>query len=1142
MANLLFSHLQKDSTLAAVERHLQQNEAVSLSGLQVPFMGIVGALWMQKLNRPAIFIVPDEGGAEKIVASLCAFFDQNEIFLLPAQDLLLDHYTAAANDTAHRRLQILSAALDGKVKAMVMTPDGFASLCPSPDDIRDRHLILRAGETLEQQTLLTFLQENGYHRVDMVEGSGTFSVRGSIVDIFDPAYDAPIRVDFFDDQIDLLGFFDSVTQRKTEEPDFIRLGTASARRSESKARKELLQGLYNMKERVKDSALRQSIERDIDLLRHNLPVGGIDRYLPLLHPSLYTPTDFLQNALLFLCESERIKEGFDFLEWQFAEDCKRLMEAGEPMAEGAFFVTFDDLLQKAEETGSVQMSLLSCHAPSTVAYEIRLQHDPLSWKNLQETASEMRRFLKEGYTVFCAAATDSRMQQISEWMHENDIPFIKEKVKQKTVTLLPLSVMGGAALLDSKVVLAGDVVQKKGTRPSRRRTPMGEKIKSYEDINPGDLVVHIHHGIGVYQGIRRIDNHGIIKDYLTISYDKGDTLYIPATQLDMVSKYMGAGENKAVKLSRLGSPQWEKTKQKARAEAEVLAKELIALYAKRLGAEGHAFPADTDWQKQFEDNFPYAETEDQIRCVEEIKTDMQAPHPMDRLLCGDVGFGKTEVALRAVFKAVGDSKQAAILVPTTLLSEQHFQTLTSRFVGFPIRAAVLNRFKSAAAVRETLRALRTGEIDVVIGTHRLLQKDVQFKDLGLLVVDEEQRFGVKHKEAIKELSLGVDVLTLSATPIPRTLNMALSGIRDMSIIEEPPADRHPVSTYVLAYDPTVVIGAIRREMRRHGCVYYVKNDIERLDSIAFRLSEQIPGARIAIAHGQMKGSEIEKIWEDVLAHKVDILLCTTIIETGIDVPFTNTLIIEDADHMGLAQLHQLRGRIGRSNQRAFAYLTYRPDKQPGEIAAKRLTTIREFTEFGSGFKIAMRDLEIRGAGSVLGERQHGHINTVGYDLYMQILAEAVRAQKGELPKKQTECSVDLSLSAFLPETYIEHDESRIDIYKKIAAVSSAEEAADITDELCDRFGEPPQSVQNLISIALLRGSARSVGICDIKQKADRVLLYFEQYDMETLSKTVAHFPRKLLLSIGDKPYITLRLDEGTDILAQIQPILDHLRQ
>jgi len=685
-----------------------------------------------------------------------------------------------------------------------------------------------------------------------------------------------------------------------------------------------------------------------------------------------------------------------------------------------------------------------------------------------------------------------------------------------------------------KLVIVSDAVRKKQLSRTKKRQ-QGEKINSFDDIAIGDLVVHHAHGIGVYRGIKQITTNGVTKDYLVISYDKGDTLYVPCPQLDLISKYIG-GDPSKVKLSRLGTSAWEKAKNKVRDESKVLAKELIELYAKRLNANGYAFSPDSDWQYEFEQRFEYEETDDQLECVKEIKRDMESPHPMDRLLCGDVGVGKTEVALRAAFKAVLDGKQVAILVPTTILANQHYNTVVERFKGFPVTVSVMSRFKSRAEQKRTVDALTAGEVDIVIGTHRLLQKDIVFKDLGLLIVDEEQRFGVKHKDKIKELAIGVDVLTMSATPIPRTLNMAMSGIRDISIIEEAPSDRLPVMTYVLEYNFDTLKQAILREIRRNGCVFYLKNDIDELDKISEHISTLIPTARIMTVHGKMSAQEIEKAWQSVCEHKVDILLCTTIIETGIDVSFANTLIIEDADRMGLAQLHQIRGRVGRSSRRAYAYLTYRKDKVPNEIAAKRLVTIKEFTEFGAGLKIAMRDLEIRGAGSLLGERQSGNMMSVGYDTYMDILKNVILTEQGESVQPKPDCTIDVSINAYIPETYITSERTRIDIYKKIAAINSKQRYNDVEDELEDRFSKPPQSVINLMRISLVRNMARSLNIRDIKQKADNLVFFFTALSDETVFNLTKIYKNRLLYTTGDKPYITLKPNDNP------QPVIERMEE
>ena len=648
----------------------------------------------------------------------------------------------------------------------------------------------------------------------------------------------------------------------------------------------------------------------------------------------------------------------------------------------------------------------------------------------------------------------------------------------------------------------------------------------------GDYVVHENHGIGRFAGIVRMQVDGFDKDYIKISYAGTDSLYVPATQLDLVSKYTGGGEEKPVRLSKMGGAEWAKTRSRAKASARDMADRLIKLYAQRQRLPGHAFSPDSEWQREFEENFPFTETDDQLKCVAEIKADMESSVPMDRLLCGDVGFGKTEVALRAVMKCVLDGKQAAILVPTTVLAQQHYQTALQRFFGFPVNIAVLSRMGSSAQSGRVLAELASGACDLVIGTHRLLSKDVKFKNLGLLVVDEEQRFGVTHKEQLKELSRGVDVLTLSATPIPRTLNMAMSGIRDMSTIEEPPEDRQPVQTFVLEHDWGVVSDAIRRELQRGGQVYYLHNRIEDIERTARKLRELVEDATIAVAHGQMDRNMLASVMDAVVSGQTQILVCTTIIETGIDIPNVNTLIIEDADKLGLAQLHQIRGRVGRSTRRARAYLTFRRDKVLTELAEKRLNAIRDFAAFGSGMKIAMRDLEIRGAGSLLGAEQSGHMIDVGYDMYMKLLSEAVLEARGIPVPQRAECSADLAVAANIPERYIASAEQRMDVYRRIALIRTEEEADDLTDELIDRFGDPPPSVNALIHIALLRGEAGKAGVTDISQKQGQIVFTVRDFDMAKVSALYAReeYRGRLRVEAGTKPRLSLKIRAKNRVL------------
>ncbi len=700
----------------------------------------------------------------------------------------------------------------------------------------------------------------------------------------------------------------------------------------------------------------------------------------------------------------------------------------------------------------------------------------------------------------------------------------------------------GLEYTDGKIAILteGAPAARKKLRP--KAATSRQKLETFTDLSQGDLVVHEQHGIGRYVAMVKMVTDGVEKDYLKIAYAGADVLYVPATQLNLVSKYIGAGDNpETKKLSRLGGDSWEKAKRKAKGAAKDLAKGLIQLYAQRQRTPGYAFSPDSPWMKEFEEQFEYTETDDQLRCIAEIKKDMETARPMDRLLCGDVGYGKTEVAFRAIMKCVLDGKQAAILVPTTVLARQHFLTAKRRFERYPVVIETVSRFRTPAQIKDILRRLGEGKIDLLVGTHRLLQKDVIFKDLGLLVVDEEQRFGVTHKEKLKELSKQVDVLTLSATPIPRTLNMALSGIRDMSTLEEPPVDRQPVQTYVLEHDWSALTDAIRRELERGGQVYYLHNRVETIARTASRLGQMLgEDVNIAIAHGKMTQEEINDVMSRMTDGEVDVLVCTTIIETGIDIPNANTLIIEDADKMGLAQLHQIRGRVGRSTRRAYAYLTYRPGKVLTEVAAKRLGAIREFAEFGSGFKIAMRDLEIRGAGNVLGPEQSGFLMSVGYDMYLQLLEDAVLEEQGRTAEKKTECQADLTVVASIPDRYVPMPEQRMDLYRRIARIQNEEEADDLVDELIDRYGDPPRPVNNLITVALLRATAAGLGITELTQRGMNLNLTLGNMDFARVSALCAQdkYKGRLLFSAGEKPYLSLRLKKGEDVLRLGQKLLE----
>ena len=769
--------------------------------------------------------------------------------------------------------------------------------------------------------------------------------------------------------------------------------------------------------------------------------------------------------------------------------------------------------------------------------------------SLETAVTDLEHYRSSGSAVLVLCGGETRAKNLHRLLEEKGIPATLDlsgaampAAGEVRLSLGALSAGSEWPALKLAVLTEGQLTAPAMRKRQRvKKDSNRQKLQSYTDLSPGDLVVHEHHGVGRFVGIQRMPVDGVEKDYIKIDYAGGDCLYVPVTQLDLVSKYIGGGEDtERTKLNKLGGAEWTRQKTKAKKAAKDLARGLIALYAERQKRPGFAFSPDSPWQREFEESFDYTETDDQLRCIAEIKADMEKPRPMDRLLCGDVGYGKTEVAFRAMMKCVLDGKQAAVLVPTTVLARQHYLNALRRFQKYPVNIDVVSRFRTPTQMKETLRKVENGGVDILIGTHRLFNKDVKFKDLGLLVVDEEQRFGVQHKEKLKETFRQVDVLTLSATPIPRTLNMAMSGIRDMSTLEEPPADRLPVQTYVLEHNWPVVADAMRRELERGGQVYYLHNRVETIDRTAARIQQMLgETAAVGVAHGKMSQEAIDDVMSRMTDGELNVLVCTTIIETGIDLPNANTLIIEDADHLGLAQLHQLRGRVGRSNRRAYAYLTYRRGKVLTEVAAKRLAAIREFAEFGSGFKIAMRDLEIRGAGNVLGPEQSGFMLSVGYDMYLKLLEEAVLTEQGQTPPKRTECSADLSVAASIPDRYVPSPEQRMDLYRRIAAIRDESEADDLVDELIDRYGEPPRTVNNLISVALLRAAASQAGVTDIAQKKGQLVFTLDQFNLEQFSALCADpkFKDRLLLIPGDVPRFTLRLRSGDEPLRTAQALI-----
>ena len=1121
----------------------------AVSGLAAVHRAHFAAGLRAKAGRRVVVVCADEGEAQRFAEDLHAFTGE-QVLTLPSREFTFHDAAVVSRQWEHRRLSALRALAMGETDLVVTTPEALLQrTLPSALLLQTVHT-LRVGEVHDLTELAETLTAAGYVRCDQVEGVGQFALRGGILDLFSPACDQPIRCEFFGDEIDAMGTFDPATQRRVENRqicDILPVAEVLPQLSPGgfSGLTEALERLISQEKTAKGdhNPLIATLSQDRERLSQGLSFPAMDRYLSLVYPELATAADYLpEDAVVCLSESPRVAERARNYLWRMEEDVKTLLESGLVAGSLARFTrTFEELMDRLSDWPVVYLDTFTSNTyplrPRSLL-DVLTKQLPSYGASLETAAADLEHYQKAGFATVVLASAERRCLDLQAMLRERKVrTAVDFQLHELPGPGKAVICLGGLSAgfeypgASAAVLTEGRAIPARKVRS--KRDSSRQKLASYADLSPGDLVVHEHHGIGRYVGMVKMSTDGVQKDYVKIAYAGSDVLYVPATQLDLVSKYIGSGDDtEHKKLNKLGGTDWEKTKTRAKKAVQDLAKGLIQLYAQRERLPGHAFAPDSPWMREFEDQFEYTETDDQLRCIQDIKRDMETPKPMDRLLCGDVGYGKTEVAFRAIMKCVLDGKQAAILAPTTVLARQHYLSARRRFAKFPVEIDVVSRFRTPAQMRQTLMDLRAGKVDLLIGTHRLFNKDVQFKDLGLLVVDEEQRFGVQHKEKLKELSKQVDVLTLSATPIPRTLNMALSGIRDMSTLEEPPQDRQPVQTYVLEHDWSVLSDAMSRELERGGQVYYLHNRVETIDRTAGRIQAMLPEARVAVAHGKMTQEAINDVMSQMTDGEVDILVCTTIIETGIDIPNANTLIIEDADKMGLAQLHQLRGRVGRSARRAFAYMTYRKGKVLTEIQTKRLAAIREFAEFGSGFKIAMRDLEIRGAGNVLGPEQSGFLVSVGYDMYLKLLEEAVLEEKGELPQLPAECAADLTVAASIPDKYVPSPEQRMDLYRRIARIRSESDADDLVDELIDRYGDPPRTVNNLISVALLRAAAAGCGISEIAQKGERLLFVFSQVDFGKVSALCGStaYRGRLLFSAGEKPHLALKLKKGEDPL------------
>ena len=1094
-----------------LEKRLKKNRGVLLLSGCVDSQKVHAAssLW-QGFPRRVILTYSEQKARE--IYEDCRYFDR-EAVLYQAKDFLFFHADIQGNLLVQQRVRALQALLTKKEVTVITTFDGLMDRLRPLERVKEEILTIGQDSIVEIEALAKKLVRLGYERTGQVEAPGQFAVRGGIVDIFALTEEAPWRIEFWDDEVDSIRSFDAESQRSMENLEEIVIYPAA----------EPVPG-------EKEEA-----------------VSFLD----------YFDTE---ETVFFLDEPTRLLEKGRTVEKEFEESMANRAERGETLPEEArLLYGSEEIVARLNRKNCVALCLMEQKAPEWEVkerYQVEARSVNPYNNSFEMLVKDLKRWKREKYSVILMCASGTRAKRLAADLQEQELNSFYCEDPDRVVNPSEIMVVHGSLhrgyeypLLRFAVLSETDIFGRERKKRKKKKVYEGQKIQSFSELKPGDYVVHENHGLGIYRGIEKVEVDKVMKDYIKIEYAKGGNLYILATQLEMIQKYAGSDARKP-KLNRLGGSEWTRTKSRVRGAVQEVAKDLVQLYAARQQKDGYAYGPDTVWQTEFEELFPFEETADQQLAIEATKKDMESTKIMDRLICGDVGYGKTEIAIRAAFKAVQENKQVVYLVPTTILAQQHYNTFVQRMKDFPVRVDLLCRFRTPAEQKKTIADLKKGFVDIVIGTHRVLSSDVEFKDLGLLIIDEEQRFGVAHKEKIKKLKENIDVLTLTATPIPRTLHMSLIGIRDMSVLEEAPQDRLPIQTYVMEYDSEMVRAAISRELGRGGQVYYVYNRVNNIAEVTAQIAELVPEANVAFAHGQMKEHELEKIMYDFISGEIDVLVSTTIIETGLDISNVNTMIIHDADNLGLSQLYQLRGRVGRSSRTAYAFLMYRKDKMLKEVAEKRLGAIREFTELGSGFKIAMRDLEIRGAGNLLGEQQHGHMQAVGYDLYCKMLNEAVKEEKGTaLPEDSFETMVDMELDAYIPDTYIWNESQKLDIYKRIAGIESWEECEDMQDELLDRFGDLPRPVQNLLAVADLKVKAHHVYVKELVERPDEIRLVL--YEKARLNPAafpafIESFGGRMKFVTGEKPALYYRRKknsrgEETDAMKLLGEILENMQ-
>ena len=1150
-----------------IKKHLTSGRGV------IQLSGCIDAI------KPYLIQGLSQGGAVKLLVTFSEqkakelvedykVFDKNVVYY-PAKDVLFYQADIRGNLLTRERLSVIKQLRTTPGLTVVTTFDSLMDRLLLPEILYSHVLEIHSGDTLDMNQLPVQLVEMGYVKRAQVDTPGQFAVRGGIIDIFPLSEDVPVRIELWDDEVDSIRSFDAESQRSIETLDEVEIYPATEIIMSKEVLKKGLSGIWADGERIKKEfydrgkpeeayRIKQAVEELEEALVHGLEYTSAESFLTYFYKETATFLDYVQdaNGVIFLDEPARLGEKGRTIETEYRESMKQRLEKGYFLpGQADAIISASEVMASLERKCCVALTTLELSTNDVhIEKDIHIQTKSINAynKSFDLLVKDLTLLKKKNYRVVLASGSRTRAQRIAEDLRDQGLnaiynedwnhPFLQGEIlvcygKLKRGFELPL--------VNFALISESDIFGEEKKKKRSGRLKDGERIRDFAELRIGDYVVHENHGLGIYRGIEKVEVEKIVRDYIKIEYDKGGVLYIQASNLEMLQKYAGA-DAKKLKLNRLGGQEWHKTKTRVRGAVREIAKDLVQLYAIRENIQGYSYSKDSVWQQEFEEMFPFEETEDQVLAIDATKRDMESKRTMDRLVCGDVGFGKTEIAIRAAFKAVQDSKQVVYLVPTTILAQQHYDNFAQRMKDFPIRVDLLCRFRTPAQQKKTLADLKNGNVDIVIGTHRLLSQDVGYKDLGLLIIDEEQRFGVVHKEKIKQLKNQVDVLTLTATPIPRTLHMSLIGIRDMSLLEEPPVDRMPIQTYVMEHNEELIREAINRELARNGQVYYVFNRVKQIAEVADRIAALVPDATVAYAHGQMKEHELEKIMYRFVNGEIDVLVSTTIIETGLDISNVNTMIIQDADQLGLSQLYQLRGRVGRSNRTSYAFLMYRRDKLLKEVAEKRLNAIREFTELGSGIKIAMKDLEIRGAGNLLGSEQHGHMEAVGYELYCKMLSEAVKEMKGLPVMEGFETVIDVNVSAHIPATYIPNEFQKLDMYKRIGNILSMEDKEDILEEFIDRFGDPPSSVENLLEIAMLKARAHTCYITEIDEKHKIITLrMYERANIrvENIPEALKRFEGALSFQgNGKSPIFTYKMNfnsktSGLGILPSLDKIL-----